>query len=566
MFGAFLAIVSMSFSTVNAGAQQMTVSKNGNTILASISAPSLTGTQCCLGLSLDGPGGASCTQPCPHATKSDSWTCNSVGTHTVIGCWLSSETNYQYACTSQSIEILQSEAAQPSPTCPLFDLFAGNKVLTHLYDPTDIYPPGQVQDAQMQITIKARRANPGSTIYLQVTDPPDTASYGAPHLKNDNTDISTQNVGTIGGQQQITMTLPPSGQTTTLVLTTSPWAAGDNYEIIGSTDPQLLSDPAFQCTDCPDSGIITVWKRAYLETDRMFRTGAMLTQNAPAGSTVLSVDSVSGFVAPKGKKPGSSVVLAHASLSPGGVVYYEPGPGDPPLTVKKVNGKKGTIELSRPLAHSYFVTNDLSRPWRSDGIGVVTGFAASDFYTPNAAFLAALFAQAFIEVVPVHSNDQGYIPYTNNFTAANNVDLVETGQRWFRNYGKPNVIAALGGTRSVDDLGDRVIPFRFAWTFVAKVESAVSSSNSLTLNGESTTHELTHTWDVNQLFNNGGHCDQDDYQNGALRCLMRPGSDWTDAGVIRPEYYDGRVMYHFNVTAADPSEFLNLRTHSEPLQ
>src|ERR1051326_5446232 len=79
-------------------AQQVTTSKTGNRINATVSA-SLTGTQCCVCLGLDSPGAPGncfCTQPCPSATLPYSWTCNSVGTHTVTGCMLGSETNYKY--------------------------------------------------------------------------------------------------------------------------------------------------------------------------------------------------------------------------------------------------------------------------------------------------------------------------------------------------------------------------------------------------------------------------------------------------------------------------------------
>ncbi len=552
----------------SASAQEVSVSKSSNTIYATVSA-SLTGTECCVSLGLDNPGvpgNSACTQSCPSATFPFSWTCNSVGTHTVTGCMLGSETNYEYVCTDQTIEILDTERAQPSPTCPLFDLLAGQKVLTHLFDPNDTYPVGQVKDAEMPITIRARRADPGTTIYLQVSDPPDTSLYGTPHSANDNYDVSTTNVGTIGGQSQITMQLPASGQTTSLVLTTTPFAAGDNYRIVGSIDPQLLTNPAFQCTDCPDSGIITAWKRVYLESDRMFRKGAMLTASVSAGATEIDVSSVSGFVAPKGKSPGSSIVLVHAPTQPGGPIYYEPAPGDPPLTVSSVNKNKLTIKLSRPLIHGYFKAPDPAQPWLADGVGVVTGVMNTDTYSSNTSLLSSLFAQAFVEVIP-RSSDPGYVPYYANFLDPSLQDILSDGLRWFRNYGKPNYICSIGGANSGTNLGDRLINNRVAWTWVAKVESLVSSGNRANLNGESTSHEMTHVWDVNQLFNNMGHCDQFDYGNPSLLCLMRPGNDWSDStGTVLPQFYDGRVMYHYNIQALDPSEFLNIRTHAEPLQ
>jgi len=100
------------------------------------------------------------------------------------------------------------------------------------------------------------------------------------------------------------------------------------------------------------------------------------------------------------------------------------------------------------------------------------------------------------------------------------------------------------------------------------LESLVSSANRSALNGEATSHEMTHTWDVNQHFNNGGHCTGYDYLMPTLLCLMRPGNDWFDTtGItIRPEFYDGRVMWHYDTQALDASEYLTIRQHPEPLQ
>ncbi|HEV8435401.1 MAG TPA: hypothetical protein VGR95_18475, partial [Thermoanaerobaculia bacterium] len=215
-----LALFTIS-ATLSAAAQQITVWKSGNTVNATISA-NLSGTRCCLGLSFDSPlGGAECSEPCPESPVTESWYCNSVGDHTVTGCWLSAETGYAYQCSAQTVTVDPVDQAQPSPSCPLFDLVAGSKVLTHLYDQTnDVYPYPQVQDAQMPITIKARRGTPGSTIYLKVLDPPDPSTYGGPYLGNDNHDTVAP-VGTINGQKQLQIVLPPSGESATLTLVTT---------------------------------------------------------------------------------------------------------------------------------------------------------------------------------------------------------------------------------------------------------------------------------------------------------------------------------------------------------
>lgn len=550
-------------------AQQLTVSNSGNTINATISA-SLTGTighSCCLSLSLDYPfpTGGACTDACGNAPLHGSWSCNAVGQHTVTGCWLGSETNYQYTCTTQSITIGPLDHAQPSPGCPLFDLTAGTKVLTHLYNPNDTYPNGQVQDAQMPLTIRARRADPGTTIYLQVTDPPDSSQYGGPHTPDDNVDVSGT-VGTIAGSKQVTMTLPPSGQSTTLTLQATDYAAGDNYRVKGSIDPQLLTNPSFQCSDCPDTGVITAWKRVYLETDKMFRKGTFVTQDALAGDTQVHVADLTNFVAPKGKTPGSSVVLVHAPTLGKGPVYYEPSGSEPPLTVAKIDKKKLLLTISRPLARTYHATDDPTKPWRADGVGVVSGIPSVDFFTPNTSLTTALYASSFIEIVPSSTSDPGYVPYSANLTNPQATDLIEAGWRWCRAYGQPNRLCVIGGAKSGTNPGVRVKGEPVSWTWVSQIESLVASSNAPTLNAESTAHEFTHAWDVNQGFNMNGHCAEEAYyQNHNLFCLMH--ADWSDmSGNVLPQFFDGVVGFHYDVGLLfTPSEYLEVRQHQEPL-
>jgi len=551
-------------------AQQLTVTNSGNMINATISA-SLTGTighSCCLSLSLDYPfpSGGACTDSCGNAPLHDSWSCNAVGQHTVTGCWLGSETNYQYQCTSQSITISQADRAQPSPGCPLFDLVAGNKVLTHLYNPNDTYPNSQVQDAQMPLTIRARRADPGTTIYLQVSDPPDSSPYGGPHTPDDNVDVSGT-VGTIAGSKQVTMTLPPSGQSVALTLQTTDYAAGDNYRVKGSIDPQLLTNPSFQCTDCPDTGVITAWKRVYLETDKMFRKGAMLTQDALPGDTQVHVADLTNFFAPKGKTPGSSVVLVHAPTSqPGGPVYYEPSGSDTPLTVAKIDKKKLLLTLSRPIARTYRATDDPTKAWRADGVGVVTGVPSTDFFTPNTSLTTALYASSFVELVPSSPSDPGYVPYTANFNNPQATDLIEAGLRWCRAYGQPNRLCVIGGAKSGTNPGVRIKGEPVSWTWVSQIESDVAASNALTLNAESTAHEFTHAWDVNQGFHMDGHCGEEPYyQNHSLFCLMH--ALWSDtSGNVLPQFFDGLVGFHYDVGLSfTHSEYLEVRQHQEPL-
>lgn len=551
----FLAFLFALGTIVPISAQQLIVGTNGNTITWSAPAG-----YCCAGASLDEPfvSGADCSvvEDCSTVpAKSGQFFCNPVATHVVFACWYNTTTAMQ--CDSKTVDVTD----EAPPTCPLFDLVGGTMVLTHKYGMADSYPPGQTADAQMTLKLRARKASGGTSVYLRVLDPPDTSGYGTPHQADDNED---PNGGTFSGSKTTQVSLTSTGSVQ-VVLSTSDHAAGDNYRVEATADPAILSDPNFVCaTDC-NSLDITVWKRAYYETDNMFRHGAVLTQDAAPLDTTLSVSSVSGFRARKGQTPGSEIMLVHASRVSGQPAYFEPGPSDTPITVETVDKKTLTITLSRPIANAYQA--DLS-PWLSDGVGVITGVATTDYYVPNASLLSGLLAQSFVDLMPVAAapGDCGCVPFYPSFTDPALTDLKEMANLWSSHRGESNTFHLLSGVKSGDNLGERPVGTRDAWVYVGQIETK-KFINQANLNGEVASHEFTHAWDVNGAFNNGGHCDQFDYSNTTLKCLMRPGSDWTDVhGSILPEYYDGHVGLHFKTTALDISEYLDIRRHTEPLQ
>src|SRR5258708_4972205 len=215
------------------------VSVNGNDVIVTVTG--LTGTVCCAGANIDDPNfeSAFCSQPCGVGGQGYTYTipltCNSVGAHTVYVYAYDPSTNgYEYKQAGVSI------TDPPPPSCPQFDLIAaGTTVLTHLYGGADPYPAGQTADGAIKISLRTRAALPGTVIYLKVVDPPDAAAYGAPHQKDDNLDHAA---GTFPGGKTTSLTLPQSG-TVDVVLTTTSFASGDNYQVQASADPNLATDP-----------------------------------------------------------------------------------------------------------------------------------------------------------------------------------------------------------------------------------------------------------------------------------------------------------------------------------
>ncbi|HEX8618440.1 MAG TPA: hypothetical protein VF911_12700, partial [Thermoanaerobaculia bacterium] len=138
----------------------------------------------------------------------------------------------------------------------------------------------QTKDATIRISGKVHGAPQkiaNRTVYLRVVDPPDTAPY-VPTVEKTTNDNSepVDSIERIPTQ----VTTDATGVFTAELRTTTQYA-GDNYRVEAGLNPDLLSQPEYQCKDdCTRSGTITAWKRIYVEQDQMFRAGAFLTANA----------------------------------------------------------------------------------------------------------------------------------------------------------------------------------------------------------------------------------------------------------------------------------------------
>lgn len=425
--------------------------------------------------------------------------------------------------------------------------------------------------------VTATTGSPEADVWLRVVDPADPSLYLPTHSADDNQDPLPKGVLMPRGCSDASCRAPSGqplkvhaspGGTVEVELEGTDRYAGDNYYLEASFDAQFTCATAGPngADTCARSGLVTAWKRDYVETDRMFRNGSLLTKSIPGGGTdpaILTVASVAGFRAKKGKNPGSSVMIVHASR--GGQPYFEPGPGDPPLTVDSIDKKSLTVTLSRPLNHAYQAD---STPWLSDGIGIITGVDSNDYFTPNGSLVASLYSGAFVDWVPVPpvAGECGCLPFYPNFTERFGNDRIQMSNLWNDHLGDPNVFQLVGASRSVDELGERLLGNHAAFVYLVRIET-FKFINRANLNATVAAHELTHAWDVNPGFVKDGHCDQNEYNDASRLCLMRPGADWQDIhGDILPQFYDGHIEFHFKTTAAGVSEYLDIRRHMEPIQ
>ena len=545
------------------------VGVNGNTIWVRIGA-GLTGKQCCRGASLDEEQtGANCSVACP-ANPEDylEFSCNSLGTHVVYGCVLGAETNYEYVCESKTVEV-----TVPAPTsCPLFDFYTvGNRALTHKYGVGDSYSAGQDADSEMTLKLRARRAPAGSTVYLRVADPPDSAPYGlpAPRPRNDNADSGA---GTIFGGKTATVVLPATG-ILNVPLRTTDTVAGDNYEVLASADEALHTDPDFVCnatTNCQKTPVITAWKRIYVETDRMFRHGAYLTADVAPCAAAPCYLPLSNL---RGLGRGDMLRLIHAPRTGlvGPQLFYSED-----VSIVRVEKSRGRVEVT-PYARSYFGPDQDSggavRGFLADAVGVVTGDDEQDFFSPNPNLIVPLFDGTFVEFLFLNDDPVPFVPYEQQIGGGGEPgsEAREVARRWFHNFDRPNhqhlLGAGTGFDAGVKGLTTAKIGTNWSWIFVESVaaSSPRRGGREWVFNGEVASHEMAHQWQVNPGPNTGGHCAEFRWNSTMLYCTMH--SDYGVAadpcGGTCPEFYDGQVGFHY--VSGTNSEYTYIRRRPDPV-
>ena len=485
----------------------------------------------------------------------------SPGAHRLVAFWCFGGSNGEQSATA-TIEV-------PDAALPIrFELDDASppddrKILIarHRADKSYI---SSAQTADARVRIRAYMGVAGRRVYFRTVDPPDTASYVpvAERRANDNR----------GGRGQLTLPdalTDASGWATTELQITDRYA-GDNYRVEGS------SNPTFSCDGtCASTGVITAWKRVFLEKKRMFRAGAPIVGDAPAGSVTVTVD------VPKGVKfrAGDEIRLLHAPLLDGS------GPrefySEPAIIAKggiaKVSGCNRCRELTlvAPLKHDYSPDLSFDDVPLADGVGL----PSEGYYELNEEYLHQTFAETFVEFLDV-PQVLSEIPFVPRI-----YERLHFANKWFENSplttiagtrpGDPNVKHVLAGSIPVDIAGtpnagllgevSSTLHSAFAfpnscWTFVGHIEE-LAGTNGLPDNpekvvGENYVHELAHTFSVNYLHHapsSIGHCDMKMATDPALACSMNYASNKAD----------GRTGFHW--VSSNDSEYMTIRYQQDPV-
>lgn len=593
-----LLVGTLALLPCTAYAWDFSLSTSGNSIVVHVFGM-VGGRQTCSGASADlDISGRSCSVP-GLSSRTHTLTCNRVGAH-VVYVSVSDDTTPDGGETRTGTVTVTTP---PPFSCPVFELMTTPRALTHKYG-TEAWPRWQQRDAQVEVIFRPIRVDPGMAIYAKVFDPKDGATYRANASNDDNldpdagtlafspTETGTRNVVFSAGTEPLT----------TMYLNTTQYAAGDNYVVKASADPDLVNDPNFVCnaaSGCVSTVTVTAWKRVYVEKKEMFRRGVSVARPAPAGSREVRVQVPAGLrwndVA---LRQGDAIRLLHAPRFNGAELFREFYWEDAVVQdVRRVARRRDQrdLVLVDPLTHAY--SDDPSLPVElPDRIGDGVGYLAAGTYRRNEAYLNATFDPAYVDFWPATErvSEVPYVPFVHvaNWLANKwfeNSPVSMTGSR----RGNPNVKHVLAGSGVPDpdrateisaahfgetgiDLPDSAdvlwhIPEpNYSWTWVAGIETAVSTRGNVMngldpwiFNGENLVHELAHTFNVNSLLHFGddfGHCDRPMAGSPVIGCRMKSNT----APSFNPrEAADGIVGFHYSSDL--DSEYMTIRRAWEPL-
>jgi hypothetical protein len=218
-------------------------------------------------------------------------------------------------------------------------------------------------------------------------------------------------------------------------------ASGDGFFVEAS------HDASFSCgQDCPRTGLFRLWKRIYVESDAMYRSGASIAREAHAGSTRVEVDDVRPF---RDAKPGRplEVLLMHApwvDAVPPDALADEIG--------HRHEEKNLVVGVARPDRSSWRGAVLLAHPTRrwfgpepgdadlSDAI-VVPGRGV--FPPPSLRATRETFRNAFVEIVEL-PNPSPHVPHKVFDVSRRGRDFDLFAQKW-SDYG-PAVAAGTHNT------------------------------------------------------------------------------------------------------------------------
>jgi len=371
----------------------------------------------------------------------------------------------------------------------------------------------------LNITATLSNFNPTTdspqTIYFEVLDVPDSSAYVS-GTYDDNNDTSG-NAGTFEESGTTTYQVATNSGVATATLDITRRYAGDNYKVIA-----YLKGKDDSIINLCGTGILTAWKRVYIEKDDMFKHGSTEINDIYIGTNVILVNDITPF------NPGDTITIMDTFSED--YSYWEFH------TISNVDKNNKIVFLQDSVSHTYYANADPVNP--NCYLGVVT---EDLLWESNITYFSDLIDFAFVEFV-LSSSSSSPIPNPDWTEIPDSVDkrqLLDDYQfKWWgeEHKGKANCLHLIGGQQN--PLGDGAYGFtypEFASSFVW-VEYIISQPDKDV--NDTTIHELLHNFNrspINGCDSFGICCHCNEFSDAIL--ITGPNPSINDYCIMSPNYH-----------------------------
>src|ERR1043165_379954 len=479
------------------------------------------------------------------------------------------------------------------------------RVLLSNLEPGYPYPYFQslgAQDGNVRVFVRTRGTNTqyqsGIPVYLRILDPPDPAPYANPPFStlaqtNDNQGPAAklegngiapapnlnnvwQGTSGSGGELDFTLALPFGA------------AAGDNYQVQASFDPQFPIGKTIK------SGILTAWKRIFVEKHVELRNGIAFTANSSPGDSVIHVGSnhYGGNQRNHRISRGDQIVLVHAPAADrrnalDGWYREEHNVAD---VAQDANGgfavtlgtRNGNTITPEPLLHAFGLDPSRPAPELADWIARLSGatLSSADYFdAPNdlVSGSGSPFPAASTEYIILPDGPFGFVPLPH-FGSFDQRLLQPFAEKWCRTGAgtpaAPNhqlLVIADSDMSQAPDAGVTLTAISgqtSSWVWRGSIDANVTHQGTNPGGdpdlwaAKTSAHELAHEWKTNTQFNLLDHCPSTTrtYDDPTLACLLAAPDQTVQAqrtnGIARFHMLPVGNTYH--------SEYLEIRKYPEP--
>jgi len=433
---------------------------------------------------------------------------------------------------------------------------------------SDQYPAPSFQGSDHQVVVTAT-VNPlptqATTVCFRVVDPPDTAPYSDGSTTGfwcDNKEPAGNNGGKLwkasSGTWETVVCVPTdTNGKASVVLNTSNRYAGDNYIVQASFDNWGggATTPAMT-----ETGIISNWKRIYIEKDKMFKRGGVLYSDFNKSTCSPNCNQITVYDWANVAKNDVIVVFdEHYTAETGGETRT--------VAADPHNNGDGTVTLTldADLTNDCYVASTstgTSPPMPDfanyDGAGI--GVIGSSYYEADLGAMWQTYEEAFVEYLapPDGTGAMPFLPQTwfdwaiTPSPGPNSVPLSSFSQAWFKhkngsgNTNSPqNYYHVMGVSATSSPLGLSSPDSDASYIFLDTITAACSSCSAGELQNhirETTVHELARQFRVNG-------CSPPDYLDSNNAWCGNPGGS-----CVNPTY-----GYQYCIMHSADSNITNMR-------